>query len=135
MSSPRIKNIFVFVLPKSDAYPSRPVPQEGRSRVVTSAGRDAVDAAVSGDGRAGRKARELTNGTRTNGAVARRSLWRRRVRGRQSRVVLAPVAGVKFAEERRPDRASTNLNPRMTVTRRIRRRGCRGACHRAALRA
>jgi hypothetical protein len=28
-------------------------------------------------------------------------------RGRQSRVVLAPVAGVKFVEARRPDRAQT----------------------------
>jgi hypothetical protein len=52
-------------------------------------------------GMAGRvdKARELTNGTQTNDAF----------RGRQSRVVLAPVAGVKFAEARRPDRACTNL--------------------------
>src|SRR5437667_12779880 len=51
-------------------------------------------------GMAGRvdKARELTNGTRTNGAVARRSLWLRWVRGRRSRVVLAPVAGVKSVE-------------------------------------
>ena len=31
----------------------------------------------------------------------------RRFSGRQSRVVLAPVAGVKFAEARRPDRAQT----------------------------
>src|SRR5258705_8401900 len=47
-------------------------------------------------GMAGRvdTARELTNGTQTNDAL--------RVRG--SRVVLAPVAGVKFAEARRPDR-------------------------------
>src|SRR5712671_1431563 len=55
MSSPEIKNIFVFASPKSDAYPSRLVPPEGRSRVVTSAGRDAVDAAASGEQqRAGR---------------------------------------------------------------------------------
>src|SRR6266566_5068502 len=54
--------------------------------------------ALSGDGRAGRKARELTNGTQTDGAVARRSLWLRWVRGRRSRVVLAPVAGVKSVE-------------------------------------
>jgi len=47
----------------------------------------------------------------------------RRFSGRQSRVVLAPVAGVKFAEARRPDRVRQNLNPRTTVTRRIRRRG------------
>src|SRR6266403_1996927 len=48
MSSPRIKNILVFVLPKSDAYPSTSRPSEGRSRVVTNAGRDAVDARASG---------------------------------------------------------------------------------------
>src|ERR1700704_3221600 len=48
-------------------------------------------------GMAGRvdKARELTNGTQTNDACC----------GLRSRVVLAPVAGVKFAEARRPDRA------------------------------
>jgi hypothetical protein len=39
----------------------------------------------------------------------------RRLSGRRSRVVLAPVAGAKFAEARRPDRALTNLNPLMTV--------------------
>jgi hypothetical protein len=38
--------------------------------------------------------RERTKGVRTTGAF----------RGRQSRVVLAPVAGAKFAEARRPDR-------------------------------
>jgi hypothetical protein len=48
---------------------------------------------------------------------------RRLICGRQSRVVLTPVAGVKFAEARRPDRDPTTLNPLMTVTRRIRRRG------------
>src|SRR6267154_3908566 len=45
---------------------------EGRSRVVTSAGRDAVDARASGDVRGWQggvdKARELTNGTQTNDA-------------------------------------------------------------------
>jgi hypothetical protein len=52
-------------------------------------------------GMAGRvdTARELTNGTQTNDAF----------RGLRSRVVLAPVAGVKFAEARRPDRVRTNL--------------------------
>ena len=44
-------------------------------------------------------------------------------RGRQSRVVLAPVAGVKSAEASRPDRAWQNLNPPTTVTRRIRSPG------------
>src|SRR6266576_740870 len=80
--------------------PSR---QEGRiarrhERGAGCGGRESVRRC---QGMAGRvdKARELTNGTRTNDAF----------RGRQSRVVLAPVAGVKFAEVRRPDRASTNL--------------------------
>ena len=69
---------------------------------------------MSRDGRAGRKARELTNGTQTDGAF----------RGRQSRVVLAPVAGVKFAEVSRARPGFVQaFNPRMTVTRRIRRRG------------
>ena len=76
---------------------------EGRSRVVTSAGRDAVDAAASGDVRGWQggsiKARELTNGTQTNDACC----------GLRSRVVLAPVAGVKFAEASRPNRADKTL--------------------------
>jgi hypothetical protein len=42
---------------------------------------------------------------------------------RQNRVVLAPVAGVKSAEVHEPNRVSMHLNPPMTVTRRIRRRG------------
>ena len=46
------------------------------------------------------QARELTNGTQTNDAF----------RGRQSRVVLAPVAGVKFAEASRPNRADETLS-------------------------
>jgi hypothetical protein len=49
---------------------------------------------------------ERLNGALTNDAI----------RGRRSRVVLAPVAGVKFAEARRPDRALTSLNPLMTLT-------------------
>jgi hypothetical protein len=48
-------------------------------------------------------------------------------RGRQSRVVLAPVAGVKFVDafEVQPEFARTQ-NPWTTVTRRIRRRGEHG---------
>jgi hypothetical protein len=92
-------------------------PHEGRIAIVTDAGRDAVDAAASGarwGGRAGwRKAREQSPGVLTNDAGC----------GRQSRVVLTPVAGVKLAEARRPDRVRQNLNPLTTVTRRIRRRG------------
>jgi hypothetical protein len=47
----------------------------------------------------------------------------RRFSGRQSRVVLTPVAGVKFAEASRPDRVRQNLNPRTTVTTRTRSPG------------
>jgi hypothetical protein len=57
--------------------------------------------------------RERENGVRTTDAF----------RVRQSRVVLAPVAGVKFAEARRPDRAQTCHNPLMTVTTRTRSPG------------
>ncbi len=69
--------------------PSR---QEGRiarrhERGAGCGGRESVRRC---QGMAGRvdKAREPTNGTQTNDAF----------RGRQSRVVLTPVAGVKFAE-------------------------------------
>jgi len=54
--------------------PAIPFRQEGRSRVVTNAGWDAVDAAALGaqrDGRAGwRKARERSNGELTNDVAA-----------------------------------------------------------------
>jgi hypothetical protein len=63
----------------------------------------------------------------TTGANARRSLLAK-TGGcvRQNRVVLAPVAGVKLAEERRPNRVRQSFNPSATVTRQIRRRGERG---------
>ena len=87
----------------------------GALAIVTDAGWDAVDAAASArDVIAGQaSACERSNGEQTNDDSC----------GRQSRVVLAPVAGVKLAEARRPDRDPTTLNPPMTVTRRIRRRG------------
>jgi hypothetical protein len=49
LSSPLCKNISVPVLPKSllELPPSRPM--KGRIAIVTDAGRDAVDAAASGD--------------------------------------------------------------------------------------
>jgi hypothetical protein len=58
LSSPIFKNIPVFAGPKSplELPPSRPT--EGRFAIVTDAGRDAVDAAVS-----------LTNGTQADGEV------------------------------------------------------------------
>jgi hypothetical protein len=77
------------------AIPSR---TEGRFAIVTDVGcgmrwtrqrwaRDVIAGRVS--------ARERSNGELTNDDCC----------GRQSRVVLTPVAGVKFAEARRPDRA------------------------------
>src|SRR5437868_14364391 len=56
-------------------------------------GRDGVRRAMAVAGRD--EPRERFAACKTNGAF----------RGRQSRVVLAPVAGVKFAEASRPDRA------------------------------
>jgi len=74
-----------------------PVPQRGGSRVVTNAGRDAVDARAPGAlAIAGRdEPRERSASVQDD----------RRLSGRQSRVVLAPVAGVKSVEASRPDRA------------------------------
>jgi hypothetical protein len=77
-----------------------------------------VDAAALGvrrDGRAGRyRPRERSSRAQTNDACC----------VRRSRVVLAPVAGVKLAEAKsaRPGLGKT-LNPLTTVTKRIRRRG------------
>jgi len=46
----------------------------------------------------------------------------RRWCGRRSRVVPAPVAGVKFARHVRPDRTGRAFNPRTTVAKGIRHR-------------
>ena len=122
--APKSKIFLFSFYPNQLHIPRRLVPPEGRSRVVTSAGRDAVDAAVSGDGRAGRKARELTNGTRTNGAVARRSLWRRRVAADCEAVWFwHPLLVLNLRRRVGPTGLGQTFNPQMTVTRRIRRRG------------
>src|ERR1700694_5529885 len=65
--------------------------QEGRSRVVTNAGRDAVDARASGAQWQSQGEMNLVSGQlacKMIGAFC----------GRQSRVVLTPVAGAKLAE-------------------------------------
>jgi hypothetical protein len=49
LSSPICKNISVPALPKSLLYPPPSRPMKGRIAIVTDAGRDAVDAAASGD--------------------------------------------------------------------------------------
>jgi hypothetical protein len=64
--------------------------KRGGSRVVTNAGRDAVDATASarkGKRRADLLIRERFAARRTNGAI----------RVRQNRVVLTPVAGAKLS--------------------------------------
>jgi hypothetical protein len=47
LSIPLCKNILVFARPKSLLYPLPSRPTEGRLAIVTDAGRDAVDVAVS----------------------------------------------------------------------------------------
>jgi hypothetical protein len=43
VSSPSVKNILIYRIPKSDAYLPGLVPQGGRLAIVTNAERDAVD--------------------------------------------------------------------------------------------
>ena len=90
--------IFPFAADPNQLHiPHRLVPLEGRIAIVTNAGRDAVDARAPGAlAIAGRdEPRERSAGVQDD----------RRLSGRQSRVVLAPVAGVKSVEASRPDRA------------------------------
>src|SRR5712692_3666872 len=71
--------------------------------------------AMSGDGRAGHRARELTNGTQTNGALADcEAVW-----------FWHPLLVLNLRRRVGPT-GQTKPYPRMTVTRRIRRRGERG---------
>ena len=74
-----------------------PVPQEGRWPSSQTLGWDAVDAAASG---ANEIAGQASVCERSTGAIDER-----RCGVRQSRVVLAPVAGVKLAEVHEPNRA------------------------------
>jgi len=109
--------IFLFSADPNQLHiPSRLVPKEGRIAIVTDAGRDAVDARVSGAQWQSQGEMNLVSDQlvcEMIGALADGKA-----------VVLAPVAGVKFAEAKsaRPG-FGQSLNPRMTVTRRIRRRG------------
>src|SRR5207249_5064536 len=112
--SARRANHFVFSemacpAPFAKIFPFRPDPNQMHIQTVPSLRGAARDRHGRGAGCGGRgsvrrcqgmagrvdKARELTNGMQTDDAF----------RVRQSRVVLAPVAGVKSAEVSRPDRA------------------------------
>jgi hypothetical protein len=116
LSSPICKNSPLPVLPKSslEPSPSRALRGAFRDRHGRRA-RDAVDAAASGaQVIAGRvSARERSNGELTNGDVAYgKTVWS-----------WHPLLVLNPRRLSRPDRARTSLHPRMTVTRRIRRRG------------
>jgi len=125
LSSPFHKNISLNPSGKSplEARPSHP--NRGGSRVVTNARWDAMDATVSGaDGIAGRVFRERSTGARTDGAAAHlRRNWPDGTRsgktfggdgrGRRSRVVLTPEAGVKSCGD-----VSTRPGPDASVIRR-----------------
>src|ERR1700682_5983219 len=115
------------VLPKpqiSGPTPAIPFRQEGRSRVVTNAGWDVVDARASArNAVAGRvEPRERLTGVQDE----------RRFSVRQNRVVLTPVAGAKSAvANSNPTGVEQSQNPPTTVTRRIRRRGEHGISRKA----
>jgi hypothetical protein len=112
-----IAKIFPFRPDPNQLYiPCRLVPSRGVSRSSRTRGGmrwTRQRQATPGDGRAGRKARELTNGTRTNGANADgKAVW-----FWHPLLVLNPWRRVS------PTGLGQTLNPWMTVTRRIRRRG------------
>ena len=89
LSSPRAKNIPLNPSGKSKLEYAHPVPLEGRIAIVTDVG-----AGCGGRGNA-RRARCLQGGDFRERTTRAR---RRRCCGRQNRVVLAPVAGVKPPE-------------------------------------
>jgi hypothetical protein len=125
LSSPLCKNISLNPSGKSPLETRPSHPNRGGSRVVTNARWDAMDATASGaQGVAGRVSRERSTGVRTDGAAAhlRRNLsdgtrsgktFGGDGRGRRSRVVLAPEAGVKFCGD-----VSTRPGPDASVIRR-----------------
>ena len=100
---------FCLTPPPNHPYTSRhPVPLRGALAIVTNEGRVAVDAAASGacGGRRAGLSSVSEHSAQTTGANVRR-----KPAGcvRQNRVVLTPVAGVKPAEVRRPNRVRTIL--------------------------
>jgi hypothetical protein len=100
-SSPLSKNISVFAYPKSEIYPSHPVPLRGayHDRHGRWDGMRWTRRRWRAGEIAGRSIRERSSGAQDERRLARRSLLAK-TGGcvRQKRVVLAPVAGVKSAE-------------------------------------
>jgi hypothetical protein len=115
LSSPPAKNIPLFTSLKSALQPAPSRPTRGAYR-----DRHGRGVGCGGRGSVGRV-------TRSQGGLwpvsDRRHADERRMRGRRSRVVLAPVAGVKLAEASRPDRARTKPYPPTTVAKGIRAPG------------
>jgi hypothetical protein len=113
------EKIFSFSAEANQSHLRTVSPTEGRIAIVTNAGWDAVDAAASGAlvvaGRIG-QIRERTIGRAGRTALQRllQNFGRQHMAGwsdvegrcvRRSRVVLASVADVKWAERHRPNRA------------------------------
>jgi hypothetical protein len=113
-STPSRKNIPLRDYPKSPVQIARSIPPEGRIAIVTDlgvecGGRGSVaranvsqggpfDRLRERDQRAGRATLQLSSPRASRKrAVPGEAAWRRRVRGRRSRVVLTPVAGAKPA--------------------------------------
>jgi len=104
----RFAEIFLDATPKSHLHLRHPVPPRGALAIVTNEGRVAMDAAASGACRGRRVGLSSVSehSAQTTGADIRRKL---ESCVRQNRVVPAPVAGVKPAEVRRPNRVRTIL--------------------------
>jgi hypothetical protein len=99
---PYLQKYFCFLLTQiTFLFHAVPALIKGRIAIVTNVGQGC-------GGRECVVARERSQGG-LNSVSDRRRADERRRRGRQSRVVLAPVAGVKLMEERRPDRAQAIL--------------------------
>jgi hypothetical protein len=122
--------------------PRRLIPQKGRIAIVTNVGmgcggRGSVVAPGELRGRRSIERRPVSispargrtmllpsSPVLRRSCTCRRSLLVKMGRGRQNRVVLAPVAGAKSAEVLQAQPGSCNIaNSPMTVARRIRRRG------------
>jgi hypothetical protein len=109
--------IFPFPLWPNQIYiPRRPTPLEGRIAIVTDAGRDAVDAAASGTQRESQGEMNLVS---DKTACGRQMLFA------DGKAVWSwhPLLVSSQRRQVGPDRVRQNLNPPMTVTRRIRSPG------------
>jgi hypothetical protein len=110
---PHLQKYFPFPVGQIISTDShQPIPKEGRFAIVTDAGWDAVDARTPG-------AQSWSQGGFHEPASDSQRADERRLSVRRSRVVLASVADVKFAEVfAGPTGLGETANPRTTVTKR-----------------